>query len=231
MEAHLAALERFASDVSDLEELERAMAEFDAFAFLGLSSSEEMHSNVLAWLLDPGKNHSLGDFLLKRFLLETGAVSHQEMGTCEWSNASVEREWHNVVDGEIGYLDILVVNQDVEFACAIENKIFSGEHGGQLSHHKRAMERLSPITAGFTCFCRPAAWLLPLPTTGNSGHRRATPPFCDSLRRLLNWPRKQEGRLWRRSFASMPRASGGPLCPAVSCGERRPRYTSSTRKR
>ena len=129
MEAHLTGLERFASDVSGLEELERAMAEFDAFAFLGLSSSEQMHSNVLAWLLDPGENHSFEDFFLKGFLLETGAVSHWEISTVEWSNTSVDREWRKVVDGEIGYLDILVVNHDARFVCAIENKIFSGEHG------------------------------------------------------------------------------------------------------
>ena len=144
MEAHLTALERFASDVSGLEELERAMAEFDAFAFLGLSSSEQMHSNVLAWLLDPGENHSFGDFFLKGFLLETGAVSHWEISTGEWSNTSVDREWRNVVDGETGYLDILVVNHDARFVCAIENKIFSGEHGEQLSHYRRAVEQHFP---------------------------------------------------------------------------------------
>ena len=69
---------------------------------------------VLAWLLDPGQSHSLGDFFLKRFLLETGAGSHEEIGPCQWSNTSVEREWRNVVDDEPGYLHIMVVNHAFE---------------------------------------------------------------------------------------------------------------------
>ena len=144
IEGQLAALEGFASDLSALEELERVMAEFDAFAFLGLSSSEEIHSNVLAWLLSPGENHSLGDFFLKRFLLETGAASQEEVSSCNWSDTAVQREWRNVVGDETGYLDILVVNHDVPFACAIENKIFSGEHGRQLSHYRKALEQHYP---------------------------------------------------------------------------------------
>ncbi len=144
IEAHLAALEVFASGHSGLEELERAMAEFDALGFLGLSSSEEMHSNVLGWLLDPGQNHSLGNLFLKRFLLEVGAASYQEIIAGEWSNTLVKREWRNVVDGETGYLDILVVNHDARFVCAIENKIFSGEHSGQLTRYRKALEQHYP---------------------------------------------------------------------------------------
>ena len=115
MEAQLAALEVFDSVHSGLEELERAMAEFDALAFLGLSSSEEMHSHVLGWLLDPRQNHSLENLFLKKFLLELGAASYQEIIAGEWSNTLVKREWRNVVDGETGYLDILVVNHDSRF--------------------------------------------------------------------------------------------------------------------
>ena len=144
IEAHLAALEVFASGHSGLEELERAMAEFDALGFLGLSSSEEMHSNVLGWLLDPVQNHSLGNLFLKRFLLEVGAASCQDVIAGEWSNTLVKREWRNVVDGETGYLDILVVNHDARFVCAIENKIFSGEHSGQLTRYRKALEQHYP---------------------------------------------------------------------------------------
>lgn len=144
MEAQLAALEVFDSVHSGLEELERAMAEFDALAFLGLSSSEEMHSHVLGWLLDPRQNHSLENLFLKKFLLELGAASYQEIIAGEWSNTLVKREWRNVVDGETGYLDILVVNHDSRFVCAIENKIFSGEHSGQLSRYRKALEQHYP---------------------------------------------------------------------------------------
>ena len=140
LECQLSALEALASDQSAFEVLETAMAEFDAFAFLGLSSSEEVHSNILAWLLNPKGNHSLGDFFLKAFLLETGAASQEKVRCADWSTNTVQREWHNVVDGQTGYVDVLVVNHVDSFVCAIENKIFSGEHGSQLSHYRRALE-------------------------------------------------------------------------------------------
>ena len=117
------------------------MREFDAFAFLGLSASEEIHSNVLAWLLDPSENHSLGDLFLKGFLMEAGALSCQEISSTDWSATTVHREWRHLVDDQAGYLDILVVNNEVPFVCGIENKIFSGEHGNQLAHYRRALEQ------------------------------------------------------------------------------------------
>lgn len=146
----LSSLEKFASDQSAFEVLEATMAEFDAFAFLGLSSSEEVHSNILAWLLDPKENHSLGEFFLKAFLLETGVASEEEIRCTDWSDTTVQREWHNVVDNQTGYVDILVVNHAGLFACAIENKIFSGEHGSQLAHYRRALEeRYNPFRKSY----------------------------------------------------------------------------------
>ena len=46
-------LKEFEAD-PDLAHLEQMLGEFDAFAFLGVSRSEETHSNILAWL--PSQN-------------------------------------------------------------------------------------------------------------------------------------------------------------------------------
>ena len=124
-----------------MEQLERLLAEFDAFAFLGVSTSENTHSDVLAWLLDPMENHLAGDYYLKKFLLETGAATQEEITSYDWSATTVQREWHNVVDEQIGYLDILVVNDKVPFVYAVENKICSKEHGDQLTHYRMALEK------------------------------------------------------------------------------------------
>ena len=51
------------------------------------------------------------------------------------------REWGNVVDGQQGYLDILIVNHAEHMLCAIENKVFSGEHSEQLTRYRKALER------------------------------------------------------------------------------------------
>ena len=133
-------LNEFASD-PDLVRLEEMLAEFDAFAFLGLSSSEDIHSKVLAWLLDPQANHSARDFFLTSFLLETKAATSEQVHSIDWSETSVQREWRNVVDGRIGFLDILILNTRASFACAMENKILSGEHGEQLTRYRQALEQ------------------------------------------------------------------------------------------
>ena len=53
----------------------------------------------------------------------------------------VQREWHNEVDGRIGFLDILVLNVDASYACAIENKVFSSKHSEQLTRYRNALSR------------------------------------------------------------------------------------------
>ena len=134
------ALEELDAD-PDLTQLGEMLAEFDALELLGVSGDEETHSDVLAWLLNPRENHLMGDHFLKKFLLETKAATPEQVRDKDWSNTEVRREWHNVVDGETGFLDILVLNVDEDFACAIENKIFSGEHSEQLTRYRKALER------------------------------------------------------------------------------------------
>ena len=120
---------------SSLEPLERLLGEqrteFDALDFIGKSGwgegrtlwgSEEFHSNVLAWLLDPRQSHGYGDRFLRRFLARVWGRPADGVG--DWSGTEVTREWLNQVDGEWGYLDILVVNWAEQALCAIENRCF-----------------------------------------------------------------------------------------------------------
>ena len=136
-------LEAFEAD-PDLAQLGEMLAEFDALELLGVSRFEETHSDILAWLLDPRGNHLMGDFFLRSFLLETNVVTTEQIRGKDWSNTEVRREWHNVVDGKTGFLDILVLNVNEKFACAIENKVFSREHSGQLTRYRKALERQYP---------------------------------------------------------------------------------------
>ncbi len=138
--AQLIALERFATVNPDLSQLETNLGEFDAFSFLGVSRYEETHSKLLAWLLDPGESHDMGDLFLTMLLSDTGAATEKQFRTTDWSCSIVEREWYNVVDEEVGFLDILVRNDKARFVCAIENKVFSSEHSNQLSRYRKAIE-------------------------------------------------------------------------------------------
>ena len=145
-QAQIAALERFAtaSDLKTLRELaEEQRTEFDAIDFLRLSNDEEFHSNFLGWLLGPNNNHGVGDYFLKKFLRRVG-TSSESIESVDWTPAESQREWPNEVDGQPGYLDILIVNESTGFLCAIENKIWSGEHSEQLTRYRKALKERYP---------------------------------------------------------------------------------------
>ena len=135
-----AALERFDQD-PELAELERLLSEFNLFRLLGLGSAEGIHSRILAWLLNPRENHRLGAAFLKGFL---AATTSWDVSGADWSAAQVQREWHNAVDGQQGFLDLLIRDEGQRFLCAIENKVYSGEHSGQLTRYRRALENRYP---------------------------------------------------------------------------------------
>ena len=140
--ARMAGLNRFEADET-LERLEKLAAEqrteFDAFDFIGqarlgtgrgLWGSEQFHSRVLAWLLDPKQSHGHGDRFLKDFLDHSGARLAGR--SPDWSETKVIREWR--------YLDILIVNEAQQVLCAIENKVFSSEHSEQLTRYRLALD-------------------------------------------------------------------------------------------
>ena len=135
-----AALTRFDQD-PDLAELERLLSEFNLFRLFSLSGSEGIHSRVLAWLLNPRENHRLGAAFLTGFL---AATASWDVSGADWSAAQVQQEWRNLVDGQQGFLDLLILDEERQFLCAIENKVYSGEHSGQLTRYRQALETRYP---------------------------------------------------------------------------------------
>ncbi len=124
----------------DFVQLDAMINEFDALALLGISRSEETHSDVLAWLLNPKGNHLMDDYFLRSLLRETNVATDEQLRDTDWSNTVVRREWQHVVKERAGRLDILIVNQEAKFVCAIENKVFSNEHSGQLTRYRMALK-------------------------------------------------------------------------------------------
>ena len=146
--------------------VEEQRNEFDALDFIGqlrfgngqaLWGWEEFHSGVVAWLLDPRQRHGLGDRFLKSFLLNAGL----QCSGCsfDWSATEVTQEWENTVDGQKGYLDILIINEAEQALCAIENKVFSSEHSEQLTRYRKALEDSYPTFARFLLFLSPSGTL------------------------------------------------------------------------
>ena len=168
------ALHRFSENDRDLAELGHLLvesrSEFDALTFLGLSASEAVHSKILAWLLDPRGSHGAGDRFLRGFLRDSAAVATaagvyvgdlDDESAFEWSATRVQQEWYNVVDGHEGRLDILLINEAEGFVCAIENKVFSGEHSEQLTRYRRALADAYPDLHSRHVFLSPEG-ILPL---------------------------------------------------------------------
>lgn len=132
-------LERFVVNNPDLEHLESLLAEFNIFETLGAVRQELRHSDFLAFLLDPGANHRLGDAFLKRLLkrilvsVSEPPVSAVEIDAADLTGAQVSREWQRI--------DILVRDPSNRLVCVIENKIGSSEHSDQLRRYKKTSER------------------------------------------------------------------------------------------
>lgn len=143
----IAALEELAADLARLEQLlaleSQALVEFNLFELLNQRRREEAHSRFLAWLLNPGDNHGLGDYFLKNFLLATDC--RLDAGdNSNWSQATSQREWFHEIDEAKGSLDILVVDYSKRFLYAIENKVDHIESPGQLNRYRRALEQKFP---------------------------------------------------------------------------------------
>ena len=125
----------------DLERLENLLAEFNLFDVLRIERREPQHSALLGWLLDPRASHGLRDYFLRRFLSAAAKAHDDGIGGASpvdvdgWGLADVEvaTERHNI--------DILLISQDDEFVCIIENKIGASEHSNQLSRYLSIVER------------------------------------------------------------------------------------------
>ena len=62
------AFEGFLTDSECLDPLRKWTSGFNAFDVLGITSSENRHSNVLAWLMNPDGNHGLHDGVIRGFV-------------------------------------------------------------------------------------------------------------------------------------------------------------------
>ena len=99
--------------------------------------AEEFHSRIISWLLDPSAHHRQAGHFITTLLNATMAPPW--LLDADWRAAQVLPEWPNVVDGQWGYLDILILDRDHHNLIAIENKTFSQEHSNQLTRYRRAL--------------------------------------------------------------------------------------------
>ncbi len=125
----LDALNAFVTRNPELKRLEDILSQFNLFEAVGIVRHELRHSNLLAFLLDPGQTHGLGDAFLRQFLQE---VSPDDFDGWRFETVDVRREWRNI--------DILLLDDSRRFALLIENKIDTGEHSGQLQKYYESVQ-------------------------------------------------------------------------------------------
>jgi len=100
--------------------------EFSILQTLGVEEDECVHSNFLAWLLDPLENHGLGSLFTERFLtLATQKMKHDiiDLSQISLKEMLVDRE----ISSETSRLDIRLMDSKGLLNCTIENKILSKE--------------------------------------------------------------------------------------------------------
>ena len=163
-ESQLNAFRGFLDNDSRLEELvKEQQGGFDLFKVLGIQEEERVHSNFLAWLLNPRSNDAIGIFFLENFLERTIAAAREldisttpygNLRETDWSETEVLREWN--------YIDILILNRKARFVCAIENKInadegFDEDGRSQLARYRETLAREFPDFDSHRVFLSPQA--------------------------------------------------------------------------
>lgn len=120
----------------NLFKLESMLEEFNLFEILGIQTREEIHSNFLAWILNPSENHGLGDKILKEFLKRAEVTNILDIECENYSDIIVEKE---IMIDDNSRLDILLYNTDKTFMCVIENKIKAQEGIKQLKRYRNTI--------------------------------------------------------------------------------------------
>ena len=123
----------------DFERLELMRNQPNIFEILGVSHFEIRHSHFLAWLFDPKGSHGIGNYFLKRFLLDVLQDQRSHLNIIDIhpllnENIIIHREKYNI--------DILIEFENT--LLVIENKINAFESNDQLQRYKDSVLKNFP---------------------------------------------------------------------------------------
>jgi hypothetical protein len=134
------AIEELLLDNDGISRIEDRLGGFNIFEAIGHTRAEMRHSDFLAFLLDPNRDHGLGSDFLSRFVIEVvkaipsqeRPISVSEIALMDFERCLVLREHHSI--------DVMCIDEANRFLLAIENKIGSGEHSDQLQRYRAFLE-------------------------------------------------------------------------------------------
>lgn len=105
------------------------------FEVIGVERQEIRHSRFLAFLLNPSREHELGDLFLRRLLHSVAKKMPQTASGTDRSALDALSFASATVQCECKNIDILIRDYGNQVAVIIENKIGSGEHSNQLARY------------------------------------------------------------------------------------------------
>jgi hypothetical protein len=125
----------------EFKSLNAKLGELNFFELLRIENQESCHSAILAWLLNPDRDHGLANTFLKGWLKEVfkDFDSGDPVNFDEYSLAPVQvlREWKQV--------DLVVKMGGTRgLVIAIENKVWSAQHSDQLSRYYEQITKAYP---------------------------------------------------------------------------------------
>jgi CRISPR/Cas system-associated protein Cas5 (RAMP superfamily) len=114
----------------------KTKANFNVFDALTRHHLEELHSNFIAYLLDPDAGHYCEKIFLKCLI---NTLKKKSIHIDEINNITVERE-HVINEIDIdGRIDIYIEGEN--FIVAIENKIYAAEQKDQIDRYYKYCQR------------------------------------------------------------------------------------------
>lgn len=121
---------------NDFIKLERKRYNVNIFTILNLKHKETVHSDMLAYLLNPYENHNLNDSVLKALIMQISKkdANYINLLLLDYSDLEVYREY-TIDNGR--RIDMVLISKKNKVIFVIENKIWSGEGDNQLEDYKK----------------------------------------------------------------------------------------------
>ena len=201
--------------------------EMDALDLIApdMSADEKLNSRIIKWLLDPSAHHRQAGHFIAALLNST--MAPPRLLDADWSAAQACQEWENVVDGQQGYLDILILDRDHQNLIAIENKTFSQEHSNQLTRYRRALADAFPDFARHHIFLSPGG----VPANLERDRKHWQPAGYSVIHNAIQGILETgvaEPNAKRPAYKSTRRPSGETSCPIPALIDRPAASTSKT---
>ena len=145
-------LESFLDEgIKSLKKIDEIITKFNSFEVIKKVHSELLHSNILAWLIDPFGNHGLNEIFLSKFL-NSIIPDYQYLDSIKYNDFKIfsEKSIHEK------RIDLLIISEENNLVIGIENKILGTERKKQLDYYfKGITEEYTKFSNKFFVYLTP----------------------------------------------------------------------------